>query len=110
MDQGRQLGGRDDAAELPPVPVECSAAMAEPDRLQLGKPGAAVGAAEGNRGLVDDEFTATVGKDWGHAGQASTVLLDDAGQEPFDQAAARKHGTADRCADSGERLERRWER
>src|ERR1035441_9209041 len=62
VDQRRQAGGQDDAAELPPVPVEGSAAMAEPDRLQLGKPLAAAGAAEENRELVADQFAAAAGQ------------------------------------------------
>ena len=33
MDQGRQAGGRDDAALLPPLPRQRGAAVAEPDRL-----------------------------------------------------------------------------
>jgi hypothetical protein len=60
VDQRRQAGGEDDAAELSSIPVEWSAAMAEPDRLQLGKPVAAAGAAEEDRELVADQLTATV--------------------------------------------------
>jgi hypothetical protein len=54
VDQGGQAGGKDDAAELPPVPVERGAAVAERDRIQLGQPVAAAGAAEGNRNVVVD--------------------------------------------------------
>jgi len=37
VDQRRQAGGEDDAAELPPVPVKRGAALAERDRLQPGE-------------------------------------------------------------------------
>jgi hypothetical protein len=36
VDQGRQAGGQDDPAELPPAPVERSAPVAERARLQPG--------------------------------------------------------------------------
>jgi hypothetical protein len=36
MDQGRKTGGEDDAAELPPIPVERGAAGVECDRYNLG--------------------------------------------------------------------------
>src|SRR5713226_4724231 len=38
MDQRRQAGGEDDAAELPSLSVERGAALAECDRLQSGQP------------------------------------------------------------------------
>src|ERR1019366_4691022 len=56
VDQGRQTGGEDDAAELPPVPVQRGTALAERDRLQLGQLVAAAGAAEGNRNVVVDQL------------------------------------------------------
>jgi len=37
MDQGRQAGGEDHAAELPSLPLERGAAVAERDRLQPGE-------------------------------------------------------------------------
>jgi hypothetical protein len=55
MDQEKQAGGKDDAAELSSIPVERSEAMAEPDRLQLGKPVAAT-AAQVDRELVADQL------------------------------------------------------
>jgi len=58
MDQGRQAGGEDDPAELPPVPVQRGALVAERDGLQLGQTLAAAGAAEADRQLVADEFAA----------------------------------------------------
>ena len=63
MDQGRQAGGKDDAAELPPVPVERGTAVTERDRLQLGKPVAEVGVAEEDRELVAHQPAATAGED-----------------------------------------------
>jgi hypothetical protein len=32
-DEGRQASGEDDAAELPPLPLERGSPVAEPDRL-----------------------------------------------------------------------------
>jgi len=49
VDQGRQAGSEDDALELPSLPVERSAAVAERDRLQSGEPVAVAGGAEANR-------------------------------------------------------------
>src|SRR5215472_7714079 len=46
VDQGRQAGGEDDAAELPPVPLERGAALVERNCLQPGESLAAAGAAE----------------------------------------------------------------
>src|SRR5206468_5639070 len=98
MDQRRQAGGQDDAAELPSVPVERSAVMAEPDRLQPGESLAAAGAAEADRKLVADEPAATAGEDRWQAGEACPVLLAAAGGESSDAAVVRKHGAADRGA------------
>lgn len=46
IDQGRQALGEGDKDKLPSVQVELIAAMAQPDRLQLGKPVAEIGVAE----------------------------------------------------------------
>ena len=46
MDQGGEAGGEDDAALLPSVPLEPSAAGAMPAGLQLGEFVAATGFAE----------------------------------------------------------------
>ena len=46
MDQGRQAGGRADAAFLSPLSRQRGAAVAEPDRLQPGESVAEAGAAE----------------------------------------------------------------
>ena len=56
--------------------------MAELDRLQPGKPVAAVGAAEKDRELVADQLAAALGEDGREADQARSVLLADAGREP----------------------------
>ncbi len=53
-DQGRQTGGKDDAAELSPVPVQGGTPVAECARLQPGEPLAAAGAADEDRQLVSD--------------------------------------------------------
>jgi hypothetical protein len=52
VDQGGEAGGENDAAELPSLSVQQGAAVAEPDRLQLGEPVAAAGDAEEDRQLV----------------------------------------------------------
>jgi hypothetical protein len=49
--------------------------MAEPDRLQLGKPVAAAGAAQEDRELVADQLAATVGEDRRQADLARWRLL-----------------------------------
>jgi hypothetical protein len=63
VDQGRRAGGEVETAELPPVPVERGAAVAERDRLQPGKSLAAAGAAQENRQLVADQLAAAAGED-----------------------------------------------
>ena len=95
MDQGRQAGGKDDPAELPSVSVQRGAPMAEPDRLQLGKPVAAAGATEEDRQLVADELAAAAREDGRAVGEACPLLLVDAGREPSDAAPVWKHGAAD---------------
>ena len=62
-------------------------AMAEPDRLQLGKPVAAAGAAEEDRELVADQLAATVGEDGRAVGETCAVLLASVGRGPSDAAA-----------------------
>src|ERR1017187_6745848 len=98
VDQGRQAGGEDDAAELLPVPLQRGAAHAQRDRLQPRQPMAAAGAAEEDRELVADEFAATAGENGRAIGEACPVLLADAGGEPSDEAAVWRHGAAARCA------------
>ena len=62
VDQGRQAGGRDDAAFLPPLPGQRGAAVAECYRLQPGQSVAAAGAAQGDRQLVADQLAAAAGE------------------------------------------------
>ena len=69
--------------------------MVEPDRLQLGKPLAAAGAAEEDRELVADQFAAAAGEDGRQTGPARPVLLADAGREPSHTAVVREHDPAD---------------
>jgi hypothetical protein len=98
VDQGRQAGGEDHAAELPPVPVQRGAAMAERDRLQFGQSVAAAGATEEDREVVADEFAATAGENGRAIGEACPLLLVAAGGESSDAATIWRHGAADRCA------------
>src|ERR1039457_6558628 len=69
--------------------------MAEPDRLQLGKPVAVAGAAEEDRELVADQVTATVGEDRGQRCQARPVILASVGRGPSDAAGVRGDSAAD---------------
>ena len=54
--------------------------MAEPDRLQLGKPVAAAGATEEDQQLVADEFAAAAGENGRTAGETCAILLAFAGR------------------------------
>ena len=69
--------------------------MAEPDRLQPGKPVAAAGAAEEDREVVADERAAAAGEDRWAADQARSLLLATVGREPSDAAAVCVDGAAD---------------
>jgi|SRR3989475_2051084 len=75
MDQGRQAGGEDDAAELPSLSVERGAALAECDRLQSGQPVATASVAEEDWELVADELAAAAGEDGRSAGETCALLL-----------------------------------
>jgi hypothetical protein len=75
VDPGRQASRRGDAAELPSVPGERGAAMAERDRPQPGKPLAAARAAEANQHLVADESAATARENGWPVGQTRPVLV-----------------------------------
>jgi hypothetical protein len=90
VDQGRQAGGKDDAAELPLISVERGAAEVVRDRIQLGQPVAAAGAAEGNRNVVVDQHAATAGEDRWAADKARPLLLVIAGGEPSHAAHVRR--------------------
>ena len=96
MDQGRQASGRDDAVELPSVPVQRGAAVVESNRLQSGESVATVGAAQEDRQLDAHQLAAKVGKDRGTFGQACPVLLAALGRESSDSATVWEHGPADR--------------
>lgn len=61
--KGRQASRENDAAELPPVPVQRGAAVAEPEGLQPAEPVAAAGDAEENRQLVVEPFLGGVAHD-----------------------------------------------
>ena len=86
------------------VPVHRRAPLAEPGRLQLGKPVAAAGPVGEDRELVADQLGAAAGEDRRQAGQACVVLLADAGREPPHAAVVREHGPADRCSGGGYRV------
>jgi len=87
MDQGRQAGRKDDAAELPPVPVERGAAVAERDRIQPGQSVAEAGTAAENRQRVAYPLATAVG-------ETCPLLLAAVGREPSDAAHVRKHAAA----------------
>ena len=63
--------------------------MAEPDRLQLGKPVAAAGAAEEDRELVADQLAAAAGEDRRPVGEARPVLLAAVSGRSSDAAGVR---------------------
>jgi hypothetical protein len=96
VDQRGEASGEDDPAELPPIPVERGAAMAERDRIQPGQPVATAGAAEGNRHMVIDQLAAAAGEDGRPTDQACPLLLAAVGGEPPDAAPVWKHTAADR--------------
>lgn len=75
LDQGRQASSKDDAADLPSLPVKRSGAVAEHDLLQSGEPAAASGAAEENRHVVADQPTAAADEDGRAAGETCPILL-----------------------------------
>jgi hypothetical protein len=98
MDQGRQAGGKDDAAFLPPLPGQRGAAVAEPDRLQSRQPVAAAGAADEDRALVADQLAAAVGENRRPIDQTRPLLLVAAGGESPDAAVVCRHVGKDRGA------------
>ncbi len=64
-------------------------AVAEPDRLQPGKP---VAAAASDRQLVADQLEAAASEDGRAAAQTLPVLLAAVGGEPSDTAAVQNDG------------------
>jgi len=95
VDQGGEAGHEDDAAELPPVPVERGPALAERDRVQSGEPVAAAGAAPEDRQLVLNHLAAATGDDGRSAGEARPLLLAAVGRRTSDAAPVRSDGVAD---------------
>src|SRR2546426_9955385 len=95
MDQGRQAGGEDDAAELPSISVERGAALAECDRLQSGQPVATASATEEDWELVADEPS---------AGETCGLLLAFAGRRTSESEAVRQPAENDRDAAAAERV------
>ena len=70
-------------------------AVAERDRIQPGQPVVAAGAAEGNRVVVVNQPSTTVGEDRRQSGLACAVLLADAGREPSLATPVWKHAAED---------------
>src|SRR5712691_6339412 len=89
MDQGRQAGGEDDEAELPPVPRKRSTALAERHRLYPGEPVAPARAAAADRHLVTDEPAATPDEDGRPARETRALLLVAAGRRTPDADSVR---------------------
>src|SRR2546427_8247423 len=104
MDQGRQAGGEDDAAELPSLSVERGAALAECDRLQSGQPVATASVAEEDWELVADELAAAAGEDGRLAGETCALLLAFAGRRTSGSEAVRQHAENDRGVAAAGRL------
>ncbi len=104
MDQGRQAGGEDDAAELPSLSVERGAALAECDRLQSGQPVATASVAEEDWELVADELAAAAGEDGRSAGETCALLLAFAGRRTSESEAVRQHAENDRGVAAAGRL------
>ena len=90
--------------ELPSVSVERGAPMAEPDRLQLGKPVAAAGATEEDQQLVADEFAAAAGENGRTAGETCAILLAFAGRRALEPEAVQQHAANDLGTAAARRL------
>ena len=108
VDQRGQAGGEDDAALLPSVSVEPSAAGAEPAGLQSGEFVAAAGVAPRDRELVAHQPAATTGEDLRTAGQTCVLLLAIAGRRTSDAAAVWGDAGSDCSAPHTDRIERWW--
>jgi len=104
MDQEGKAGGKDDAAELPPVSVEQGAAVAERARIQLGQPVAAVGAAEGDRIVVAHQLAAAAGEDRRSVDRACSLLLAIAGGRTPHARAVRDDVAQDRAVAASGKL------
>ncbi len=71
MDQGREASGEDDAAQLPLISVERSAALAERDPDLVGT----AGVTQENRAFVLDQLAGAAGEDGRSAGETCALLL-----------------------------------
>ena len=78
--------------------------MAEPDRLQLGKPVAAAGATEEDQQLVADEFAAAAGENGRTAGETCAILLAFAGRRALEPEAVQQHAANDLGTAAARRL------
>ena len=81
MEHSQKIRREDDAAKLPPIPVQRSAPVAERGRLQLGESMATTAGAGEDWKLVAHEFAATAGENRRTFAQARPVLLVAAGRE-----------------------------
>src|SRR5450759_3082703 len=108
VDQRGQAGGEDDAALLPSVPLEPSAAGAEPAGLQPGEFVAASGFAERDGELVAHEPAATAGEDRRTAGQTCALLLAIAGGRTSKPAAVRGDARSDLATAGTDGIDRWW--
>jgi hypothetical protein len=68
------------AAALPRSMPAGGAAVVEPDRLEHGKPVAAVSVAKPDRQVIVDELAATIGEERRPMDQARAVLLATTGR------------------------------
>jgi len=93
---------------LPSVPLEPSAAGAEPAGLQSGEFVAAAGVASTNRELVADQSAATAGEDWRTAGEACALLLATAGGRTSDASAVRGDAGSDLAVADTDGIESWW--
>ena len=84
--------------------------MVERDRIQRGQSVAVVGAAEGNRYVVVDQPTTTVGEDGRATGKACAVLLADAGGRTPDKSTVRGDVAQDRAVVASGKLNGRRQR
>ncbi len=92
------------SSQLPSVPIERGAAVAECDRLQPGQPVATASVAEEDWELVANELAAAAGEDGRSAGETCALLLALAGRRTSDSEAVRQHAENDRDVAAAGRL------
>lgn len=98
-------GGRqEDVAQLPSIPVQRGAAVAERDGLEPGESVATTGTAEEDQPLVPYQLAAATRENRPMFGQARPVRLAPVGGEPSDAAALWKHAGEDRRATTATRV------